>query len=185
MAKALRDFSIETDDQVTLIFSDGTKQTVSVKRLKSLLRPQDLKRVEASLRLRRSFLDTHWPKTGGLALVGAAALGVMVSGGHVADQLPGQKAAPPAVREESSAARKIHQASPPTLPVSAGDLSAQEKAKAHTTSKGNRDRLPRSSHRQGAVRLPFTGPGMKPVWNGTLRLASPREMPPHGKKAGE
>lgn len=80
MAKKLASFSVEDDDQILLVFSDGVRRTVKPTDLKRLLSAADLANVERSLKLRKAFLDTHWPRTSGVFLLAIVSVGMLVGG---------------------------------------------------------------------------------------------------------
>jgi hypothetical protein len=71
----LTNYSIETDQTVLLHFTDGKRRRVAFDQLHEHLKPDDLQRVTAAIKLRRNFIRNHMPKT--LALFAAVGLGAL------------------------------------------------------------------------------------------------------------
>jgi hypothetical protein len=79
----LDDFSIETDNIILLQYKDGARQRVQVKELSQHLSKRDLQKVNAALKLRRSFIKTHMPRMGALLVMTGLLAAVMITGGPV------------------------------------------------------------------------------------------------------
>lgn len=111
MPRALASFSIESEDQVLLVFSDGSERLASPKKLGGLLSSDDLAKVQRALALRKSFLDTHWPRA-----AGALVLGALLLGGYSVHPRLSELA-----EKEAPAPSSVHSTSRP-LPIEAAPL---------------------------------------------------------------
>lgn len=109
--RELETYSIETDQVVLLVFTDGRRQRVRVSQLMYHLSPSDLKQVEAGLKLRRHFLRSHMPKAA-LALAAGGALSWFVISGRPLAGLTPQEALPVEARPDATKVTRLIQQQP-------------------------------------------------------------------------
>lgn len=74
MAQALAKYSIETDNMILLIFTDGSSQRLPYSGIENILTGGDLRRVKRAIMLRRRFLSRHMPRLFAISLAIAIAV---------------------------------------------------------------------------------------------------------------
>jgi hypothetical protein len=79
--RELDNYSIETDHTVLLSFKDGRSIRVPIDQLANYLAQSDLRRVQASMKLRQDFVRQHMPKVA-LALAAGGFLALFMAGGR-------------------------------------------------------------------------------------------------------
>lgn len=156
----LENYSIETDHTVLLAFRDGRRLRVPVDRLPGYLKPRDLAKVRAALKLRRDFIRKHMPKTALVLAAGGLVALFAVSGRIVATALEPHGTAP-ATTDHTAIVRNVPLPEPPE-PQTLTPSSAPQPITAATPAPRAHHAVAKTKHASAVIKA-ITQPSPPPV----------------------